>query len=197
MGEHGLWQKMSLFEESSRVPLMIAVPGRAQGGTVAEAPVSHVDLYPTLAELCGVPTPDNLQGQSLVPMLSDPSVKGRGWALSHVSRGGIRRASPSSPVGSSGNRFFGYSIRTPRWRYTEWDDGNQGRELYDHDADPKEMKNLAAETAHAATVEELSTLLRKAVKSSFPPDGITPPLMDGLWAPDITNPTDRGLQAAK
>lgn len=197
MGEHGLWQKMSLFEESSRVPLMIAVPNRSRGGTVAEAPVSHVDLYPTLAELCGVPTPDNLQGQSLVPMLSDPSVKGRGWALSHVTRGGIRRASPSSPAGVTGNRFFGYSIRTPRWRYTEWDDGNQGRELYDHDADPKEMKNLAAETAHAATIAELSALLRNAVKSSFPPDGVTPPLMDGLWAPDITHPTDRGLQAAK
>lgn len=175
-GEHGLWQKMSLFEESARVPLIIAAPGVSRGGTVSEAPVGLIDLYPTLAELCGVDAPDGLQGQSLVPMLKDPETPGRGWALSQVRRGG----------GQGG--FFGYSIRTPRWRYTEWDGGDRGRELYDHDADPRELTNLADDPGHAGTVAELSALLGEAVGSSFPPSGETPELRDGLWAPNLTNP---------
>jgi iduronate 2-sulfatase len=173
MGEHGLWQKMSLFEESARVPLLIVAPGVTKPGTVAKSPVSQVDLYPTLAELCGVKTPANLHGQSLVPMLANPSAAGRGWALTQVTRG---------------NRFFGYTLRTARWRYTEWDEGNRGRELYDHDADPREQKNLAAIAAHAETVSALSLHLRAAVKASFPPDGQTPEIKPGLWMPNLTNP---------
>src|SRR5262249_24597712 len=88
MGEHGLWQKMSLFEESSRVPLLIVAPGTAGKGSVAKTPVSQVDLFPTLAELCGVKMPSNLQGQSLVSILKDPSATGRGWAITQVTRGG-------------------------------------------------------------------------------------------------------------
>ncbi|QDV35391.1 sulfatase [Tautonia plasticadhaerens] len=175
-GEHGLWQKMSLFEESARVPLIIAAPGVSRGGTVSEAPVGLVDLYPTLAELCGVDAPDGLQGQSLVPLLKDPEAPGRGWALSQVRRGG----------GQGG--FLGYSLRTPRWRYTEWDGGDRGRELYDHDADPRELTNLADDHGHADAVAELSALLREAVGSTFPPSGETPELRDGPWAPNLTNP---------
>ncbi|RUL85638.1 sulfatase [Tautonia sociabilis] len=176
LGEHGLWQKMSLFEESARVPLLIAAPGVSKGGTVSTAPVGLVDLYPTLAELCGVSPPDNLQGQSLVPLLRDPEAPGRGWALSQVRRGG------------GPNGFEGYSIRTPRWRYTEWDDGGRGRELYDHDADPRELTNLADDPGHAETVAELSALLLEAVRSTFPPSGEVPALRNGLWAPNLTNP---------
>ena len=179
-GEHGLWQKMSLFEESARVPLLIVAPGAAQQGTVVDAPVGLIDVYPTLSELCGVSAPENLQGQSLVPMLKDASVTGRGWTLSQVTRGGGAGARETS--------FFGYSLRTPDWRYTEWDEGHQGRELYDHRSDPRELTNLAADPAHAQTVEELSAQLHAAVQITFPPSGETPPLLEGIWAPNLTNP---------
>ncbi len=192
MGEHGLWQKQSLFEESARVPMLIVAPGVSKPGTVAAAPVSQVDLFPTLAELCGVKAPNNLQGQSLVPMLKDTNEEGRGWALTQVVRGGTRpgaKTGKSAAKGATGKRFFGFSLRTPRWRYTEWDEGKEGRQLYDHEADPKEMKNLADDPAHAQTVAELSQKLRAAAKSSFPPDGVTPPVKEGpLWAPNLTNP---------
>jgi len=188
MGEHGLWQKMSLFEESSRVPLLIVAPGSTQGGVV-KAPVSQVDLFPTLAELCGVPTQGNLQGQSLVPMLSDTSVTGRNWALTQVSRGGGRnRATVTRDESSDLAPFFGYSLRTPRWRYTEWDEGRKGRELYDHTTDPKELTNLAGSPAHAETVRQLSVQLQAAAKSTFPADGKTPEIAPGLWAPNLTDP---------
>lgn len=189
MGEHGLWQKMSLFEESSRVPMLIVAPGVAKKGVAAKSPVSQVDLFPTLAELCGVKAPANIQGQSLVPMLKDTSVAGRGWALTQVMRGGgPNRASVTTNVGSDGKRFFGYSLRTPRWRYTEWDEGEKGRELYDHDADPRELTNLADKPEHAKTVEELSQQVRAAAKTTFPASGMTPELQQGLWAPNLTEP---------
>lgn len=189
MGEHGLYQKMSLFEESARVPLLIVAPGAAQAGGVAKSPVSQVDLFPTLAELCGVTAPANLQGQSLVPMLKDPEVVGRGWALTQVSRGGgPNRATVTRDAASDSRPFFGYSLRTPRWRYTEWDEGRQGRELYDHDNDPRELTNLADKADHASTVAELSQQLRAAAKSTFPPSGERPKLSQGLWAPNLTEP---------
>lgn len=189
MGEHGLWQKMSLFEESSRVPLLIIAPGVTPKGSVAKSPISHVDLFPTLAELCGIKAPGNVQGQSLVPMLKDPTVAGRGWAITQVMRGGgAQRASVTTNVGSEGNRFFGYSLRTPRWRYTEWDEGRKGRELYDHDTDPHELTNLANLPEHAKTLEELSKQLRTAAKSTFPQSGETPEIKQGLWAPSLTEP---------
>lgn len=189
IGEHGLWQKMSLFEGSARVPLLIVAPG-ATKGSVVKTPVSQLDVFPTVAELAGVKAPKNVQGQSLVPMLKDASVKGRGWALTQVSRGGgLNRASVTPDKGSTGRKFFGYSLRTERWRYTEWDEGEQGRELYDHQTDPQELVNLVAKKDHATTVAELSSQLRLAVKSTFPPDGKTPAIKEGgLWAPNLTNP---------
>lgn len=173
IGEHGLWQKMSLFEESARVPLFIVAPGISKKGGVAKTPVSHVDIYPTLAALCGVRTPGNLQGQNLVSILADPTATGRGWALTQVTRG---------------EKVLGYTLRTARWRYTEWDEGRQGRELYDHEADPGELANLASKPESADTVTSLSAQLRAAVQSSFPPNGQTPPLKPGLWPPNLTNP---------
>jgi iduronate 2-sulfatase len=180
MGEHGLWQKQSLFEESARVPMLIVAPGVTKPGSVAHTPVSQVDLFPTLAELCGVAAPGNLQGQSLVPVLHDPRENGRGWAITQVVRRGRVDGKPAS--------FFGYSLRTPQYRYTEWDGGKAGRELYDHDADSQEHTNLASSPAHAETVERLSATLRQAIASTLPPSGETPPLSPGWWNVNLTDP---------
>jgi arylsulfatase A-like enzyme len=189
MGEHGLWQKQSLFEGSSRVPMLVVAPGMAGKGSVVKAPVSHLDLFPTLTELAGVKAPANIQGQSLVPMLKDANALGRGWALTQVLRGGDFNRQGAAPAkGDKGKRFFGYSLRTPRWRYTEWDEGTAGRELYDHDQDPQELTNLADKAEHAATVADLSTQLRAAAKTTFPADGKTPELKTEMWAPNLTNP---------
>ncbi len=176
LGEHGLWQKMSLFEESARVPLIIAAPGGGQKGVVARAPVGLIDLYPTLAELCEVTAPPNLQGQSLAPFLADPSLPGRGWTLTQVTRG------------PRAKRTFGFTLRTPRWRYTEWDQGKQGRELYDHENDPLEQDNLAADVTQEDRLAEFSTKLRTATAASFPASGQIPAIRDGTWAPNLTDP---------
>ncbi len=72
------------------------------------------------------------------------------------------------------------------WRYTEWDEGRRGRELYDHDADPRELKNLADDSALSETISELSQQLRQAVKATFPPSGETPAVKQGPWAPNLT-----------
>jgi choline-sulfatase len=176
-GEHGLWQKQSLFENSARVPLLVVAPGISKKGAVVSAPVSHLDLYPTLVELSGLKTPHGLQGQSLVPMLRDPAVIGRGWALTQVMRGT-----------RTGDRFAGYSLRTARWRYTEWDEGVRGRELYDYETDPNELRNFAGVAAHAKTVESLSQQLRAAVKTTLPSSGKIPAVQSGLWMPMLTAP---------
>ena len=197
MGEHGLWQKMSLFEESARVPMLIVAPGAGSAGGVVSAPVSQVDLFPTLAELCGVTPPTNLQGQSLVPMLRDNAQTGRGWALTQVTRGGgggqqknkkAAEASGKSNPAANDGRYFGYSLRTERWRYTEWDGGQKGRELYDHDTDPRELTNLADHADHSKTMEQLATLMREAVKTTLPASGEIPEVQPGLWAPLLTEP---------
>lgn len=166
LGEHGLWQKRSLFEESARVPLLIVAPDGGRG-TVVRTPVSHVDIYPTLMEIAGIEGPANLQGQSLVPALRDPEWRGRGWALTHVLRGS----------------FSGYSLRTSRWRYTEWDGGHKGRELYDHGADPKESINLAGDSAHRGVLDELALILKQAVHESFPSTGKRPEISHAAWSP--------------
>ncbi len=180
LGEHGLWQKMSLFEESARVPLIISAPKHSVCGGVAATPVGLIDLYPTLTSLCGVEAPDNLQGQDLSKLLADPQLPGRGWALSEVTR--------RSGKGKNRKRVFGYSIRTAQWRYTEWAEGSHGRELYDHQADPLEQTNLAVDGKHQDIIERLSKKLHNVVAESFPESGKIPPIKPGVWAPNLTNP---------
>jgi arylsulfatase A-like enzyme len=165
-----MWQKQSLFEQSARVPLIIAAPGSSVAGDKASgkstpAIAELIDVYPTLAELCGLKAPADLPGTSLVPQLADAADPGKGFALTQVRRGGRGggKAKKAKDKAAKSGNFPGYSIRTDRWRYSEWDGGERGVELYDHASDPQEFTNLALDPKHAATVAELKALLAKRV----------------------------------
>lgn len=149
LSEHGQWMKQSLFEQSARVPLIISAPGTRGRGRASARTVELLDLYPTLAELCRLKPPGDLQGQSLRPLLDDPQAEWKKAAYTQVIRG------------PQGQQFMGRSVRTERWRYTEWDEGRQGVELYDHDKDPGEYRNLAKDPAYGKTIDELKRLLHQ------------------------------------
>jgi iduronate 2-sulfatase len=153
LGEQGQWMKQTLFERSARAPLIIAGPGVPATGRASSRIVEFVDLYPTLAALAGVRPPPGLHGRSLMALLENPAAKWDRPAITQVRRGPLATA------------FFGYSIRTEKWRYTEWDEGKRGVELYDEIADPQELNNLASEPKHQKTVRELRQRLRRATKS--------------------------------
>ena len=144
LGEHGLWFKQSCFEESAKVPLIISAPGRKTAGRACSRPVELVDLYPTLAELAGLTPPKHVEGNSLCSLINDPQAQWDHAAYTQVQRG----ADP------------GHSVRTERWRYTEWALGAKGQELYDHDNDPRELHNLAGEAKYAAVIAEMQALLK-------------------------------------
>lgn len=164
LGEHGgLWHKNSLFEESARIPLIVAAPSRDANGKRSPRLVELVDLYPTLAELCGLKPHANLEGTSFVPLLDNPK---RPWKLGAFTMQGRGKERTEA---AKDIEFLGKSVRTERWRYTEWDDGKQGAELYDERKDPRELENLAEDTKHARTRAELQKLLRDGWRGSLPP----------------------------
>lgn len=159
LGEHGLWQKMCLFEESARVPLIIAAPGSKAKGKHCDRLAELVDVYPTLVDLTGHKIPDVLEGKSLKKYLDDPTLPSKKAACTQVTRGGINKE----------GSVMGRSIRTERWRYTEW--GDTGSELYDHDADPREHRNLAEDAKQAELVKEMRKLLRESYPAMDAPAG--------------------------
>jgi uncharacterized sulfatase len=155
LGEHGgLWHKMSLFEESARVPLVIYAPGMKAAGQRCERLVELIDLYPTLVSLSGLPYRSGLDGIDLRPVLDDPSRPTKDAAYTMTTRGDSP-AQDHSKVMS----YQGRSVRADRWRYTEWDGGKRGMELYDHENDPHEWRNLANVPEYAETVEQMKQLL--------------------------------------
>ena len=148
LGERGQWMKQMLFERSARTPLMMAGPGVTAKGRASTRIVELLDLYPTLAELAGIAPPPGLHGRSLAPLLRDPNARWNHPALTQVLRG------------TAAARFKGYSVRKERWRYTEWEDGKRGTELYDEDGDRNELRNLAEDPKHAKVVTEMRALLK-------------------------------------
>ncbi|MBT5186607.1 MAG: sulfatase [Kordiimonadaceae bacterium] len=159
LGQHDLWQKGDLFEGSARVPMIIYAPKKASG--VATSPVELVDIYPTLAKLSGLTPPEYLPGKDLSSMLDDPMVAVRDNAYSNTL---------SRVKGESGQYAYrkirGHSIRTQRYRYTEYGDGIMGAELYDYQNDPEELKNLADQTSLEAIRINLKWKLDDRIKEA-------------------------------
>ena len=147
LGDHGLWQKRSLFEKSARVPLVIAAPGRRGNGRAAGGVVELLDLYRTIADLAGLKPGAEIEGTSLRAMLDDPAATVKEHAFTQAGDG--------------------YAVRTARWRYIEWSGGEAGRQLYDMEGDPGETRNLASDPAHAAVLAGLSRALT-AYRASSP-----------------------------
>lgn len=148
LGEHGLWGGCTLFEQSTRVPLLVRVPGVTTRQVVCDEIVELVDLLPTLCEMLTVPTPGRLEGTSFVPLLSDPL---QPW----------KRAAFTVCANAD---HTGRSVRTKRWRYADWQsDVTSLRqfELYDFDVDPWEQTNLAANPEYRNERTILANLLQR------------------------------------
>src|SRR5690606_16905869 len=147
LGQHGLWCKTSCFELDARVPLIIIPPKSQHAGSRTRAIVELLDLYPTLAELCGLDAPESLEGRSLVPLLEDPDTDWPHAALTQHPRPAYYKGKPEA---------MGYSLRTDRYRYIEWCHWQTGevvaRELYDHEIDADETMNVADDPAYSTVV---------------------------------------------
>ena len=164
LGEHGAWCKHTNFETSTRAPLLISAPGQKAAGAKTDALVEFVDIYPSLVELCGLPTPRGLEGTSFAPLLDDPEQPWKRAAFSQYPR--------QIPMVGRG---MGYSMRTDRYRLTEWsvpEKNFREYELYDHETDPQENVNLAGLPEHEGTVKELSGQLHAGWKAALPPNRI-------------------------
>ena len=127
LGEHDWWNKNVLYDHSCRVPLMVYAPGETAAGKRCRSIVESLDIFPTVTDICEMPAPANLEGVSFRPLLNQPAQDWKEAAYTQVERGSIK----------------GYSVRTQRWRYTEWDHGHAGIQLFDHNNDPDEYCNLA------------------------------------------------------
>lgn len=148
LGEHGLWQKRTLYDESARAPVIVVWPHAKTRGKTCRRVVEFIDLYPTLVDLCGG-TPDaSLPGRSLRPLLDDPELPWESSAVTQILR----------PMGE--RLVMGRAATTERWRYVEWNGGRDGRELYDHEQDPHERTNLEADPQYADLIERMRRMFK-------------------------------------
>ncbi|HEU5116287.1 MAG TPA: sulfatase [Isosphaeraceae bacterium] len=147
IGEKENWEKFTLWEESTRVPLFLVAPGVTGPGSRCSSPVSLIDIYPTLSALCGLPIPDQCDGESLVPLLQDPEKE------------------RSAPVVTSyqfhqtddRGKVVGHAVRSKDWRYIRYDNGFE--ELYDHRNDPDEWTNVASDPKFSKVKQALANHL--------------------------------------
>ncbi len=170
LGDHnGVWQKRTLFEQGARAPLIIRPQnnGSAYGSGPLEAVVEFVDIYPTVTDLAGIESPDGLEGRTLRPLLEDPIADWDGHAVTQILRPADSRL--AEPV-------MGCSIRTKRFRFTEWAEGKHGSELYDHQTDPGEFNNLAIDPDAQSidVMNRLRPLLRAKASGKTPTSPVNP-----------------------
>ncbi len=161
LGEQGLWTKANNYELSTRVPLLISIPGQTDDGIRSSSLVELLDVYPTLTDICGLPGTPGLQGTSLIPLVTNPGKKVKSAVVSQF------------PRSLSGNRhrgegdIMGYALRTEHFRYVQWIDQKKdtplAEELYDHRTDSGEMKNLLSQTGKHREIERLRNLLRETL----------------------------------
>jgi len=155
LGEHNLWSKYTLFEQTTRVPLLVRVPGRTRKPAACDEVVELVDLLPTLCELLDMPQPGNIEGTSLVPLLRRPKQPWKKAAFTVCSIAG----------------YVGRSVRTKRWRYALWQSQKTDAkefELYDLNADPWEQNNLAKNPDYAGEVKKMAALLKAGWSGARP-----------------------------
>lgn len=159
LGEHSLWCKTTNYELDTRVPLLVAAPG-ITGGKRVGGLVELLDVYPSLVDLCGLPSAAGVEGQSFVPLLRDPSRAGKAYAISqhpHPSYGGAAT-------------HMGYTVRSAELRYVEWRDIKTGavtaRELYDHRVDSAESRNRIDDPAYGAQMKPLAQRAEELAASS-------------------------------
>lgn len=165
LGEHRSWAKMTNYEIDTRAPLIVRAPdGLGRGARVAGL-VEFVDIYPTLAELAGLPVPGHLQGMSLAPLMEQPARPGKSAVFSQFLREGIWLA-------PDGIEYMGYAVRTDRYRYVTWVNQKNGgiaaRELYDHQLDPGENVNLAGRPEYADTLATLEAVRQAGWRVALP-----------------------------
>ena len=150
LGEQGHWQKQTLYEKTTRVPLIFSGPG-IKKGTRSNSPVELVDMYPTLMDLTGIKTPEHVVGKSLVPIFNDSSHKIRNSALTRW-------------IATRFNNVEGYSIKTERYRLVKWgEEGEYGYELYDHKYDKKENKNLAEDKSYKSVIDSMKVEINSRI----------------------------------
>ena len=162
LGEQALWAKTTIFELAARSPMMLRVPGMPSGGKNCVGLVEFVDMYPTLCAACGIETPEDLEGTSMLPLLEDPTQPWKKAAFSQI---------PRPYLADQDWVHMGHSMRTERYRYTEWTDRENAvvaRELYDLEAASFGMVNIADRPESAELTDRLATQLRGGWKQARP-----------------------------
>ena len=155
LGEHGHWQKQTLFENATRVPLIISTPALENKGVTSNSPVELIDIYPTLMDLTDITTPKHVVGKSLVPIIEkNVNATVRESALTRWRKG--------------------YSIKTTRYRLTKWGvNGEFGYELYDHQNDKNELINLANNKKYKDIMDSLKLMIEQRIlDASIKPEGL-------------------------
>ncbi|MBI5684808.1 MAG: sulfatase [Verrucomicrobia bacterium] len=156
MGEHSWWGgKHNNYEGATRAPLLVAVPGQKTAGQKTKALVEFVDIFPSLADLCGLPPSPGVEGTSFKPLLDNPKRPWKKAAFSEYPKGGNQ----------------GTAMRTDRYRYVEWKNKAGeivARELYDHQTDPQENENVADKPEHAKLVAKLGEQMKAGWQAAKP-----------------------------